>query len=91
MSETSNTGEAPAGSTSGSHVSDEHGASHAVAGVHGSTADHGDGHGHDDHGHQDQSLGPIDWAMWGVGALGVIIGLIMTAGLAVATGFAFNA
>ncbi len=29
--------------------------------------------------------------MWGIGVLGVIVGLIVTAGLAVATGFAFNA
>lgn len=91
MSETSGTHADPHGAATGTHVPDEHGASHAVDGVHGSTADHGDGHGHDDHGHPTQALGPIDWPMWGVGVLGVVVGLIVTAGLAVATGFAFNA
>ena len=30
-------------------IPDEHGTSHAVEGPHGSSADHGDDHGHDDH------------------------------------------
>ncbi len=73
------------------HVPDEHGSSHVVEGPHGSTADHGDDHGHDDHAHAQEELGPIDWSMWAVGAMGVLVALIVTAGFAAATGFAFNA
>ena len=51
------------------------------------TADHGEDHGHDDHAHGSEALGPIDWPMWGVGVLGVIVALIVTAGLAAASGF----
>jgi hypothetical protein len=76
--------------TSGGHepapVPDEHGRSHAVEGAHGSTADHGDDHGHDDHAHAGGTLDPIDWAMWGVGILSVIVALIITAGLVAASG-----
>ena len=67
-------------------VADEHGTSHAVEGSHGSAADHGDDHGHDDHAHAGGTLGPIDWTMWGVGVLGVIVALIITAGLVAASG-----
>ncbi len=28
--------------------------------------------------HGEQELGPIDWAAWGAGALGAVIGLVMT-------------
>ena len=65
---------------------DEHGTSHAVEGSHGSVADHGDDHGHDDHAHAGGTLGPIDWTMWGIGVLGVIVALIITAGLVAASG-----
>ena len=37
-----------------------------------SPVDPGDGHGHDE-----DILGPIDFAAWGAGALGVAIGLVM--------------
>ncbi len=90
MSETSGAHGEAAGA-SANHVPDEHGTSHVVAGAHGSTADHGGDHGHDDHGHASETLGPIDWTMWGVGVLGVIVGLIITAGLALATNFSFSA
>jgi hypothetical protein len=73
------------------HVPDQHGSSTVVAGAHGSTSDHGDGHGHDDHAHPSDALGPIDWTMWGAGVVGVIMGLIVTAGLVAATGFSFSA
>ena len=63
-------------------IPDEHGSSHAVEGPHGSAADHGD-----DHAHGSEALGPIDWPMWIVGVIGVIVALIMTAGLAAASGF----
>jgi len=42
-----------------------------------SPVDPGDGHSHDDHGHDEDILGPIDFAAWGAGALGVAIGLVM--------------
>jgi len=76
--------------THGTHVPDQHGASDAAADGHAAADAHGDGgHGHDAHG--GESLGPIDWRMWGVGVLGVVAALIVTAGFVVATGFAFNA
>lgn len=53
-------------------------------------ADAHDG-GHDDHGHDADTLGPIDWAMWGVGVIGVIAALILTAGFVLATNFSFIA
>ncbi|MEO5964143.1 MAG: hypothetical protein ABIR11_01665 [Candidatus Limnocylindrales bacterium] len=69
-----------------------HGTSVAVEGPHGAATDHGDGgHGHDDHGHGSGELGPIDWRMWAVGVIGVIVALIVTAGFVFATSFAFNA
>jgi ABC-type Zn2+ transport system substrate-binding protein/surface adhesin len=68
-------------------IRDEHGTSHAVEGSHGSATDHGGDHGHDDHAHASEELGPIDWQMWGVGVLGVIVALIVTAGLVAASGF----
>ena len=46
---------------------------------------------HDAHGHDDGTLGPIDWPMWGAGILGVIVAVVTIAAFVVATGFAFNA
>ncbi len=88
MSEPHRIRPATAGAT---HIPDVHGASRAVEGPHGSTDDHGDGHGHDDHAHAEETLGPIDWTMWGVGILGVVLALAVTAGLVLATGFSFGA
>ena len=53
-------------------------ASHAAP--HGA-GDHGEPEAHDDHAHadEDMALGPIDWPAWGVGAIGVAIGLVMVA------------
>ena len=73
------------------HVADVHGASHEVAGAHGSTADHGVGHGHDDHAHGSETLGPIGWPMWGAGVLGAILGLMVAAAIVASTGFSFTA
>ena len=44
--------------------------------------DHGEAETHDDHAHagEDMDLGPVDWTAWGVGALGVALGLV-TAGV----------
>lgn len=53
-------------------------------------AHHADEHdaGHDGH-HDGGTLGPVDRTMWLVGVVGVIAGLVVTAGFAVATGFNF--
>lgn len=45
----------------------------------------GDGHGHDDHGHAEEPLGPLDIQAWGAGALGVVIGLAVTTCFVLAT------
>lgn len=57
------------------------------------TAHHADAHdgGHDDHAPAGEALGPIDWAMWGVGVLGVVAALVIVAGFALATHFSFVA
>jgi hypothetical protein len=52
-------------------------------------ARHGDAHG--EHGHAADTLGPIDVRMWGVGVLGVIVAVVVTAGFVVATSFKFGA
>ena len=65
----------------------DHGARGAAA-AHGTG--HDDGHGHDEHGHAADKLGPIDWLMWSVGVLGVVVAMAVTAGFAVATGFNFG-
>jgi hypothetical protein len=46
---------------------------------------------HGDHGHAADTLGPVDWRMWGIGILGVVAALIVVAGFVAATGFVFNA
>jgi hypothetical protein len=50
---------------------------HAGAVAHHETIDHGDDHGHDDHAHPEEALGPIDWGAWGAGILGVVIGVVI--------------
>jgi hypothetical protein len=56
-------------------------------GPHGTT-DHGDDHGDDDHAHasEDATLGPVDGAAWGAGALGIGVGLLIAVCFALATG-----
>ena len=56
--------------------------------AHGATAAHGTGH--DDHGHAADTLGPIDWTMWGVGVLGVIVAAIVVIGFVIATKFTLS-
>lgn len=73
------------------HVPDVHGTSTAVEGAHGSTSDHGEDHGHDDHAHAAVALGGIDWPMWGAGILGVVLALIIAAAFVTSTGFSFSA
>lgn len=58
---------------------------HAGAVGHHLTDDHGDDHGHDDHAHAEEPLGPIDRAAWGAGILGVVIGLVVAMCFVLAT------
>ena len=66
------------------HHADAHDAGHDTA--HGA-----DDAGHDAHGHDQGTLGPIDWPMWGAGALGVILAVVVVVAVALATGFVFSA
>jgi hypothetical protein len=58
-----------------------------MVGPHGSMADHGETHGHDDHGHGATALGPIDRGLWGAAALGVALGLVVAIALAIGASF----
>ncbi len=55
------------------------------------TAASGAAHGHDDHGHAADALGPIDWKMWGAGLLGVIAALAVVVTAVLGTRFSFTA
>jgi hypothetical protein len=72
------------GGTNDTTMSDHSAADHVPDPAH-----HADEHdpGHEEH-HAD-TLGPVDWRMWGVGALGVIAALIVVACWAVGTQFVF--
>jgi hypothetical protein len=72
----------PAMSTN-KHVDDAPGHEGAVG--HHLPDDHGEDHGHDDHAHADEPLGPIDVAAWGAGILGVAIAIVIAACLSIAT------
>jgi hypothetical protein len=60
-------------------------------------AHHADAHdaghdsGHGDHGHDEGSLGPVDWPMWGAGVLGVVAAIVTTVAVVAATKFVFSA
>jgi hypothetical protein len=56
------------------------------AGLHHALDDHGKDHGHDDHAHAEEALGPIDVYAWGAGVLGIVIGLGVAACFAFSTG-----
>ena len=64
--------------TSAAH--DEH-----TVGPHGATDDHGGDHGHDDHAHGSEQLGPMDPKAWGAGALGIALGLVVVFCMVLAT------
>jgi hypothetical protein len=66
------------------HAADTPG--HAGAVAHHDPSDHGDDHGHDDHAHAEEPLGPIDVRAWGAGILGVVLALVIAACFAVAIG-----
>jgi hypothetical protein len=58
---------------------------------HADTADatHDAGH-HDAHGHETDTLGPVDWRMWAAGIVGVIAAAVVTAGFVIGNpGFQF--
>ncbi|HJP87437.1 MAG TPA: hypothetical protein VJ850_00155 [Candidatus Limnocylindrales bacterium] len=60
-----------------SHAPSPH-AGESMVGPHGSADDHGEDHGHDDHGHAGtDALGPIDLPMWGAAVLGIVLGLVI--------------
>jgi hypothetical protein len=58
---------------------------HAGAVEHHLADDHGDDHGHDDHAHGEEPLGPIDVAAWGAGVLGIALGIVVAVCFALAT------
>ena len=60
---------------------------HEGAVTHHLTTDHGDDHGHDDHAHDEESLGPIDWTLWGAGVLGIALGAVVAFCFAMSTGY----
>jgi hypothetical protein len=60
---------------------------HDGAVEHHRTDDHGGDHGHDDHAHGEDALGPIDVAAWGAGALGIAFGVVVAFCFAMATGY----
>ena len=41
--------------------------------------------GHENHGHTEEPLGPIDVAAWGAGLLGLVIGVVIAACFVLAT------
>ncbi len=47
--------------------------------------DHGGDHGHDDHAHGSEALGPLDPMAWGAGALGIGLGLVVAFCMVLAT------
>jgi hypothetical protein len=57
-----------------------------MAGPHGSMADHGESHGHDDHSHGSTSLGPINTAAWAAGLGGILLGFAVAIALGLAGG-----
>lgn len=58
----------------------------SMVGPHGSADDHGEDHGHDDHAHGGDTLGPINLPAWGAGVLGIVLGLIVVFAFAQAAG-----
>ena len=63
------------------HPDSDHGHDDHAAGGHGAA-----GHGGDGQAHGGEALGPIDVTMWGVGIVGVALGLLVVACVAFATG-----
>jgi len=66
-------------------MTDKH-QSDASAGPHGSIDDHGEAHGHDDHAHGAMALGPLDITAWAAGLVGIVLGFVVAAALALGSG-----
>jgi hypothetical protein len=69
--------------TTAPHDADQPG--HEGAVVHHAPDDHGEEHGHDDHAHGGDVLGPIDVIAWGAGVLGVALGLAVALAFVLST------
>jgi hypothetical protein len=67
-------------------MTDKH-ASDAAIGPHGSADDHGEAHGHDDHGHAPEALGRVDVGAWVAGLGGILLGLVVGGAMAIASGY----
>jgi hypothetical protein len=52
-------------------------AGEATVGPHGAADDDGDTHGHDDHAHGGEALGPIDVLAWAAALGGIALGLLV--------------
>ena len=52
-------------------------AGEATVGPHGAADDHGDTHGHDDHAHDGDALGPVDVRAWAAALGGIVLGLVV--------------
>ena len=52
-------------------------AGESMVGPHGAVDDHGDAHGHDDHAHGGEALGPFDVTIWAMAVLGILLGLVV--------------
>lgn len=58
-----------------------------MVGPHGAMADHSAAHGHDDHAHGDDAIGPVDLRLWGAAGLGILLGLVVAVALAIGASF----
>jgi len=56
-------------------------AGESMVGPHGAADDHGDTHGHDDHAHDGDALGPVDVRAWGALLGGIALGLVVVLAL----------
>jgi hypothetical protein len=52
-------------------------AGEAGVGPHGAPDDHGDTHGHDDHAHDTETLGPVNVLAWAAAIGGIALGLVV--------------
>jgi hypothetical protein len=53
----------------------------SMVGPHGAVDDHGEDHGHDDHAHGGEALGPFDIPAWSMAVLGILLGLVVAIAL----------
>ena len=51
------------------------------------SAGHDGEHGHAEHGHGGEALGPIEWSQWAAGLVGVAAGAIVAVAFALSTGY----